>query len=92
MTAKRKILFSFTAIGLFITMAIVSVGVAIAAINANVNSGFSISYTAKNVIGTVAGTYRHGNEEKNMTVGGVESRLTYGTETAGGGNSTPLAA
>ena len=67
-------------------LAVTSISLVLSALNANVNSGFSISYTAKNINAAVAGSYNLSGTEKNMTISGQEGLLTFnGTQSDGGG-------
>ena len=60
MKTKMKLWWSLGAIALILVVAGTSIGVTIAALQARVNSSFSISYTAKNVNAVIVGYYSYG--------------------------------
>ncbi len=68
MTTKRKLWTSIGALALVMIVAATSVGITIAALQAKVSSGFSISYTAKNVSARIKGTYitKDGEDEQSL--------------------------
>ncbi len=69
MTTKRKLWFSMAALALTLVVAATSVGITLSALSANVNSGFSISYTATSVNCAIYGDYTTGSTTKRMTNG-----------------------
>ncbi len=86
MGAKKRLLIGFLSLGLVAIVMVTSIAVVLSALNANVNSGFSISYTAKNINAAVAGSYNNSGTEKNMTISGQEGLLTFnGDQSDGGG-------
>ena len=57
MTTKKKFWWALGSLALVLVVAATSVGITIAALQAQVNSSFSISYTAKNVKAGIIGAY-----------------------------------
>ena len=87
MSIKRRMGFNLLCLGLVLILSVTSISLILSAINANVNSGFSVVYTPKNVNASVAGSYNKSGTEKNMTIEGQEGILNF-DETHGGGSST----
>ena len=86
MSIRKRLWFVFALALVVFAMVVGSLTVALASLNANVNSGFTVSYTAKNVNASVAGSYDFSGTEKNMTIGGEEGLLTFqGAQSDGGG-------
>ncbi len=69
MTTKRKLWYSIGALALTLVVAATSVGITIAALQAKVSSGFSISYTAKNVSAKIKGSYVTNDSDTEHSLG-----------------------
>lgn len=62
MSTKKKLVISLTSLAIVLVVAVVAVGITLAALNGKVNSSFTITYTAhKNVKATVSASYKIGD-------------------------------
>lgn len=87
MNAKKKIWWAFGMLAMVLVVAGASVGITIAALQARVQTQFSVSYIAKNVEAEVTGTYKVGNgAEQSM---GEKIVFNQGDRTAEGSFTNP---
>ena len=62
MNTKRKLVISLTSLAIVLVIAVVAVGIALAALSGTVNSSFTITYSAhKNVKASVSASYKVGD-------------------------------
>lgn len=90
MTTKRKFWLSIGALALTLVVAGTSIGVTLAALQAKLNSSFSISYTAKNVSAAIYGAYGSGSNFTKMTSGSENNILFTETEQTTSKHFDPL--
>ena len=86
MNAKRKIIISVCAFALIVVATIVSVIAVLAAQSVTVSSSVNVTYTTREVAGTVTAKYQVANGS--ATNIGTGSKTYYGTETSGTTNLT----